>query len=126
MPAVTHELEDHSIRTRRAVDTHAHLYPEDWRKLFERDGSAEGARLERTATGYTIRTERIVNAFDEQFVDLGLRLGGMDRQRGDVHTLSLAAPMVYWASPVFGPALAQAYNDAASAAHLKYPGRFVG
>ncbi len=110
----------------RAIDTHAHWYPEDWLKLFERDGAAEGARLERNEKGYTIRTERIVNAFDEQFVDLGLRLEGMNRQRVDVHALSLTAPMVYWASAGFGLALAQAYNDAAAAAHAKYSQRFVG
>jgi len=33
---------------------------------------------------------------------------------------------VYWASPGFGLALAQAYNDAAAAAHVAYPNRFVG
>ena len=108
------------------VDTHAHWYPADWLKLFERDGPAEGAKLERTAAGYTIRTQRIVNAFDEQFVDLGLRLEGMNRQRVDVQALSLTAPMVYWASPGFGLALAQAYNDAAAAAHAKHPQRLVG
>ena len=120
---------DHAPRLKdrgRVVDTHAHWYPADWLKLFERDGPAEGATLERTASGYLIRTERIVNAFDEQFVDLGLRLDGMDRQRVDVHALSLTAPMVYWASPGFGLALAQAYNDAAHAAHAKHPDRFVG
>src|SRR5207244_11162862 len=86
-------------RARRVVDIHAHWYPEDWLRLFERDGPAEGAKLERTASGYTIRTERIVNAFDEQFVDLGLRLEGMDRQRADGQALSLTAPTVYRASP---------------------------
>ncbi len=129
MSDVPQDRHDHArsrSRTRRAVDTHAHWYPADWLRLFERDGAAEGARLERTATGYTIRTERIVNAFDEQFVDLGLRLEGMDRQRIDVHALSLTAPMVYWASPGFGLALAQAYNDAATAAHARHPQRFVG
>jgi aminocarboxymuconate-semialdehyde decarboxylase len=129
MSDVTQDRQDHTrspIRTRRVVDTHAHWYPADWLKLFERDGPVEGARLEHTASGYTIRTERIVNAFDEQFVDLGLRLEGMDRQRVDVHALSLTAPMVYWASPGFGLALAQAYNDAATAAHAKQPQRFVG
>jgi aminocarboxymuconate-semialdehyde decarboxylase len=110
----------------RAIDTHAHWYPAEWLKLFEKDGAAEGATLERTGNRYTIRTRRIVNGFDEEFVDLDLRLGGMDRQRVDVHALSLTAPMVYWASPGLGLALAQAYNDAASAAHLKHPGRFVG
>ncbi len=110
----------------RTVDTHAHWYPAEWLKLFDRDGAREGAKLERNGSRYTIRTERITNAFDEEFVDLGLRIAGMDRQGVDVHALSLTAPMVYWASPAFGLALAQAYNDAAAAAHAKYPGRFVG
>src|SRR5260370_26992166 len=129
MPEGTAARHDHAPPTRgvrRVVDIHAHWYPADWLKLFERDGPAEGAKLERTASGYTIRTERIVNAFDEQFVDLGLRLEGMDRQRVDVHALSLTAPMVYWASPGFGLALAQAYNDAAAAAHARHPDRLVG
>jgi len=34
--------------------------------------------------------------------------------------------MVYWASPGFGLALAQAYNDAATAAHARHPDRLVG
>ncbi|MGZ5034655.1 MAG: amidohydrolase family protein [Usitatibacter sp.] len=110
----------------RAIDTHAHWYPPEWLKLFEKDGAAEGASLERTGKRYVIRTNRIVNAFDEEFVDLGLRLAGMERQRVDMHALSLTAPMVYWASPGLGLALSQAYNDAAAAAHLKYPERFVG
>lgn len=110
----------------RTIDTHAHWYPAEWLKLFEQDGAKEGARLERSASGYTIRTERIRNAFTEEFVDLGLRLAGMDRQGVDTQALSLTAPMVYWASPAFGLALAQAYNDAASAAHARHPQRFVG
>jgi aminocarboxymuconate-semialdehyde decarboxylase len=110
----------------RAIDTHAHWYPEDWLRLFAKDGAAEGATLERDGKKYTIRTQRIVNAFDEEFVDLGLRLQGMDRQGVDVHALSLTAPMVYWASPGFGMALAQAYNDAAAAAHARHPDRLVG
>jgi aminocarboxymuconate-semialdehyde decarboxylase len=110
----------------RAIDTHAHWYPEDWLRLFAKDGAAEGATLERDGKKYTIRTQRIVNAFDEEFVDLGLRLQGMDRQGVAVHALSLTAPMVYWASAGFGMALAQAYNDAAAAAHAKHPDRLVG
>src|SRR5262249_56966158 len=82
--------------------------------------------LERTEKGFAIRTERIVKAFDDEFIHLELRLKGMERQRVDVHALSLTAPMVYWASPGFGLALSQAYNDAASAAHLQHPRRFVG
>jgi len=115
-----------AARSPRVIDTHAHWYPAEWLELFRRDGAREGATLERTAKGYTIRTPRVVNAFDDEFVRLDLRLAGMDRQRVDVHALSLTAPMVYWASPGFGLALAQAYNDAVSAAHLQHPERFVG
>jgi aminocarboxymuconate-semialdehyde decarboxylase len=111
----------------RAIDIHAHWYPAEWLALFERDGSREGARLERGVNGgYTIRTERITNSFDEAFVGLEQRVAAMDRIGVDVHALSLTAPMVYWASPEFGLALAQAYNDAAAAAHARYPTRFVG
>jgi aminocarboxymuconate-semialdehyde decarboxylase len=108
------------------IDTHAHWYPAEWLRLFEKDGAAEGATLQREGRRYTVRTPRVVNGFDEEFVDLELRLAGMARQRVDMHAMSLTTPMVYWASPGFGLALAQAYNDAASAAHRKHPDRFVG
>jgi aminocarboxymuconate-semialdehyde decarboxylase len=110
----------------RAVDIHAHWYPREWLKLFEQDGPREGARLERSADGYRLKTEKLVNAFDERFVDLDSRIEKMDEKRIDVHALSLTTPMVNWASPALGLALAQAYNDAASAAHGKYPKRLVG
>ncbi len=108
------------------IDIHAHWYPSEWLKLFECDGPKEGTRLERKGKGYVVHTERMSNPFNEEFVDLGLRLEGMRRQRVDVHALSLTTPMVYWASPGFGLALAQAYNDAAAAAHAKHPERFLG
>ena len=110
----------------RAIDIHAHWYPQEWLKLFEQDGPREGARLERTADGYRLKTEKLVNAFDERFVDLASRIEKMNEKRIDVHALSLTTPMVSWASPALGLALAQAYNDAASAAHGKHPRRFVG
>lgn len=121
-----HFTEAPRARGVRTIDTHAHWYPSEWLNLFEKDGAKEGASLERSGARYVVRTDRIVNAFDEEFVELELRLAGMDRQGVDVHALSLTAPMVYWASPAFGLALAQAYNDAVSAAHMKYPERFVG
>jgi aminocarboxymuconate-semialdehyde decarboxylase len=108
------------------IDIHAHWYPREWVALFEKDGPREGAKLERTDNGYRITTQKLVNAFDERFVDLASRLEKMDEKRIDVHALSLTTPMVNWASPGLGLALAQAYNDAASAAHAKHPERFVG
>ena len=65
----------------QTIDIHAHWYPVEWLKLFESDGPKEGAALERTAKGYTVRTERIVNAFTDEFVSLDLRLQGMRRAR---------------------------------------------
>jgi aminocarboxymuconate-semialdehyde decarboxylase len=126
MPASSSFPGNHTRAATRAVDIHAHWYPAEWIELFEKEGPKEGARLERTPQGYTIRTERISNAFDEEFVDLDLRLAGMRRQGVDVHALSLTAPMVYWASPGLGLALAQVYNDAAAAAHARHPQSFVG
>src|SRR5215510_15762280 len=115
-----------SEHRRRTVDIHAHWYPAEWLKLFAQDGAAEGAKLERSAQGYSLRTERLANAFDDRFVDLASRLEAMDRIGVDVHALSLTTPMVYWASPGLGLALSQAFNDAASAAHHKHPHRLAG
>jgi aminocarboxymuconate-semialdehyde decarboxylase len=110
----------------RTVDIHAHWYPQEWLKLFEKDGPKEGASLERSANGFRLRTEKLVNAFDERFVDLDSRTQKMKQRRIDVHALSLTTPMVYWASPGLGRALSQAFNDAASAAHRRDPQRFAG
>src|SRR5438067_10370581 len=113
-------------RKTRTIDTHAHWYPREWLELFERDGAREGARIERSGERYTVRTERISNGFTEEFVDLERRIRGMNRTGVDVHALSLTTPMVYFASRDFGLALAQCYNDVASAAHAKYPERLFG
>ena len=126
---MAHDHSQHSHARRYAgttIDTHAHWYPPEWLDLVQKDGHKEGAVIERNAAGYRFVGEKLVNAFSEEFVSLELRLAGMDRQGVDVHALSLTTPMVYWASPAFALALAQAYNDAASAAHLKHPTRFVG
>src|SRR6266480_923827 len=56
----------------RAIDIHAHWYPQEWLQLFEKDGAREGARLERSAGGYRLKTEKLVNAFDERFVGLAI------------------------------------------------------
>ena len=110
----------------RSVDIHAHWYPSEWLSLFERDGPAEEARLERKGPGYRITTAKLSNAFDESFVGLESRLAAMDRTGVDVQALSLTTPMVYWASDGLGEALSQAFNDAASSAHVRHPARFVG
>jgi len=111
----------------RTIDIHAHWYPREWLALFQKDGAKEGASLERGADGrYSLRAKNITNAFDERFVVVDERVSAMDQRRIDVHALSLTTPMVYWASPAFGLALSQAFNDAASVAHKKHPKRLLG
>ena len=112
--------------TGTTIDTHAHWYPQEWIDLIDKDGGREGGVIERSAEGYKFVGGGLVNAFTDEFVSLDLRLAGMQRQGVDMNCLSLTTPMVYFASPAFGLALAQCYNDAASAAHLKYPDKFVG
>jgi len=111
----------------RAIDIHAHWYPEEWIEVFEKDGAREGASLERLAGGgYRLKAKHITNVFDERFVVVPQRVEEMNKRRIDVHALSLTAPMVYWASPGLALALSQAFNDAASRAHLRFPDRLAG
>jgi aminocarboxymuconate-semialdehyde decarboxylase len=108
------------------IDIHAHWYPQEWLTLFEKDGAKYGTRIERSADGYNLSTGKIANRFTDEFVSIDLRLQAMDRQGVDVHALSLTTPMVYFAEPAFGLALAQSYNDACAAAHQQHPKRFYG
>jgi len=110
----------------KTIDIHAHWFPVEWVRLMEQDAERFGATLKRTPKGYQITTTLLANAFTDEFVDLDRRLAGMDRTGVDVHLLSLTSPMVYWAPAAFGLALAQCFNDAASAAHLKHPARLFG
>jgi aminocarboxymuconate-semialdehyde decarboxylase len=110
----------------RTVDIHAHWYPEEWIRVFEKDGAKEGASIGRRDGKYFLKAKQITNAFDERFVVVAERIGEMDKRGIDVHCLSLTTPMVYWASPGLALALSQAFNDAAAAAHKKHPQRLVG
>src|SRR6185437_13940563 len=64
--------------------------------------------------------------FQPRYTDIPSRLKVMDQQGVAMHALSLTQPMVYWAEPAFGLKLSQAFNNACSALHQKYPERFVG
>ncbi|HSD54221.1 MAG TPA: amidohydrolase family protein [Burkholderiales bacterium] len=110
----------------KTIDIHAHWYPAEWLRLMAQEGERHGGKLRRTEKGYQINTQLLANAFTDEFVDLDRRLAGMDRTGVDAHLLSLTTPMVYWAPAAFGLALAQCYNDAASAAHGKHPARLFG
>src|SRR6266513_2732824 len=109
------------------IDTHAHFFPEEWVRLVEREGAANGAKIGRNAQGApTFSVPGMDASFTAPYIDLDVRLKAMDAKRVDVHALSLTSPMVYWAPPPFAQRLSQVFNDACSAAHAKHPKRFVG
>jgi aminocarboxymuconate-semialdehyde decarboxylase len=110
---------------RKNIDTHTHWYPQEWIDLLVRDGEKQGAKFERTPSGYKVSAGKLTNAFSDDFVGIDRRIEAMKRQRVDMQALSLTTPMVYWASPEFGLAMSQAFNDAASAACRAHPDKFV-
>ena len=111
------------------IDTHAHWFPPEWVELIARKGAANGAEVGRNEQGQVTMVApgiRLKPSFKATYVDIPTRLKLMDEGRVDMHALSLTSPMVYWAPPEFGLKLSRVFNDACAAAHLKYPGRFVG
>jgi len=110
-----------------AIDAHTHWYPPEWLDLLQREGAANSTGFERRSdTEWIITVTGVRQSVRIEHVDLAQRLKAMDVMGVDIHALSLTSPMVYWTPPAFGLKLAQTYNDALSAAHLKYPQRFVG
>ena len=69
----------------KTIDIHAHWYPEEWIRLFEKDGAKEGASLERKDGKYHLKAKQITNAFDERFVVVDERIREMDKRKVDVH-----------------------------------------
>src|SRR5204863_2911 len=84
------------------IDIHSHWYPQEWIRLFEKDGAKESAAIERKDGKYFLKAKQITNVFDERFVVVDERVKAMDERKIDVHALSLTTPMVYWASPQLG------------------------
>lgn len=110
------------------IDTHAHWYREAWVRLIDKEDARHGGGATITRSGDELKFTGggLTSAFPRVFVDLDLRLAAMDKQGVDMHALSLTTPMVYFAPGALALALSQAYNNAASAAHQKYPEHFVG
>jgi aminocarboxymuconate-semialdehyde decarboxylase len=110
------------------VDIHAHYFPHAYLRLMKENGARHGVRFdESNPKGPRIYVEGELPSgpVTPAFVDLDLRLAAMTAQRVDVQALSLTQPMVYFEDAAFSVALARAFNDAASAAHVAHPGRFV-
>jgi aminocarboxymuconate-semialdehyde decarboxylase len=98
------------------VDVHAHFFPESFIRIIEESGGTFGASVDRSnPKGPVLVVGSARTApLDARYWDLDLRLRAMNRQG------------VYWADAATGTRLATAWNDAASAAHVAHPDRFVG
>jgi len=111
------------------MDVHAHWFAPEWISLLEHDGEANGAKIGRNAKGHTTITlpgVALVSSFPPDMVDPAQMIENMDAADVEVRLFSLTNPMINWAPPEFGLALARAFNDACVAAHLKLPQRFFG
>jgi aminocarboxymuconate-semialdehyde decarboxylase len=109
------------------IDSHTHWYPPQWVELVQKEGPAAGARLGTSDSGgITFFASGLRATFTPLNTSLESRITSMQETSIDMQVLSLMGPMVYWAPPDLGLKLSQTFNDACSAAHLKYPDRFVG
>ncbi|HXC32846.1 MAG TPA: amidohydrolase family protein [Verrucomicrobiae bacterium] len=110
----------------RAVDIHAHYFPQAYFDLFNSEGQRYNAEFRMTDQGFFFKTPAESSGpLPAKFIDLKQRLADMDAQGVAVHALSLTGPMVYWAEGEFSHKLAMTWNDAAVAAHQANPDRFV-
>jgi aminocarboxymuconate-semialdehyde decarboxylase len=110
----------------RAIDIHAHYYPQTYFDLFNDEGQHYNAEFRRTEQGIFFKTPVESNGpLPTKFIDLKVRLADMDAQGVTVQALSLTGPMVYWADGEFSLKLAKTWNDGAIAAHQANPDRFV-
>jgi aminocarboxymuconate-semialdehyde decarboxylase len=110
----------------RAIDIHAHYFPQTYFDLFNTEGQRYNAEFRMTEQGFFFKTPVESNGpLPAKFIDLKQRLADMDAQGVAVQALSLTGPMVYWADAEFSHKLAMTWNDGAIAAHQANPDRFV-
>jgi len=110
----------------RAIDIHAHYFPQAYFDLFNSEGQRYNTEFRMTERGFFFKTPIESNGpLPAKFIDLKQHLADMDAQGVAVQALSLTGPMVYWADGEFSHKLASTWNDAAVAAHQANPDRFV-
>jgi aminocarboxymuconate-semialdehyde decarboxylase len=110
----------------RAVDIHAHYFPQAYFDLFNAEGQRYNAEFRMTDQGFFFKTPAESSGpLPAKFIDLKLRLADMDAQGVSVQALSLTGPMVYWADGEFSHKLAMTWNNASVAAYQANPDRFV-
>ncbi|MET1531937.1 amidohydrolase family protein [Burkholderia sola] len=113
-------------RRPRAIDIHAHYYPESFCDLVGGEGKRFGGAFACDDTTFTFRTPAGgLGPLPMKFIDVDVRLEDMDASGVDVQALSLSVPMAYWGDRSFNAKLARTWNTAASRVHQRHPARFV-
>jgi len=111
----------------RAIDVHAHFYPERFLKALAEEGGPPGFQVDFSTPGApTHGAGSARNPLDVTYWDLEKRIQRMDAQGVTLHLLSLTVPMVHWAPPERAAGLARIVNDAMVEAHTAFPDRFLG
>ncbi|RQZ38436.1 amidohydrolase [Burkholderia sp. Bp9090] len=110
----------------RAIDIHAHYYPESFCNLVGGEGKRFGGSFTCDDASFTFRTPAGgLGPLPMKFIDVDARLTDMDASGVDVQALSLSVPMAYWADRPFNAKLARDWNSAASRVYERHPTRFV-
>jgi len=110
----------------RAIDIHAHYFPQAYLDLFNEEDKRFNSEYRMTSEGFYFKTpSQASGPLPTKFIDLKQRLADMDAQGVAVHALSLTGPMTYWSDGKLSLELSRTWNDAAVAAHQAHPDRFV-
>jgi len=110
----------------RAIDIHAHYYPQSFLDLIAEEGKRFNAEYRMAGEGFYISAPAgSIGPLPTKFIDLKQRLADMDEQGVAMQAISLTTPMVNWADADLSLKLARAWNNAASEAHNAYPNRLV-
>ena len=120
-------MQKHEMSGVRAIDVHAHYFPQAYLDVLAEEGPRFQVEYRAAEEGFYIKTEsRFQGPLPYRAVDLEKRIADMDAQGTAVQAMSLTGPMAHWGDEEVSHKLSRAWNDAASAAHLKYPTRLVG
>lgn len=110
----------------RAIDIHAHYYPQSFLDLIAEEGKRFKAEYQMGGDGFYLSAPAgSIGPLPTKFIDLKLRLADMDQQGVSMQAISLTTPMVNWADADFSLKLSRTWNDAASEAHKAYPDRLA-
>jgi len=109
------------------IDLHSHFFPRGFVELVRRRGGAHGATVSvREGMEWLTMPGHPPIPLGPQFVDVEVRRAAVAQQGIDLQVLSLSPPMVYWAPPDLGRALAETFNDGIAEICRAHPDAFLG